>query len=187
MSRRLRTVLELLGGIAVIAALTLAAPEFDYESRYRYDDVAVGELGRLREYDATVPAVRLVRSVALYEEAISTEHAFVVITIEAAVRTEGQGFGNLELRTRSGHRYEPRPDWFAAGLKPTQPGFSVRGAQVYEVPTDRLRGAVLIIGPDEGETTTFDAAVRVDLGLSGREPVEPGPVVLPESSTWVTA
>jgi hypothetical protein len=147
----------------------------------------VGEPGRLREYDATVTASGLVRSIAQYEEAIVTEHAFVVVTIEATVRTDGQSFGNMELRTRDGRRYEPRPEWATPQLPPTQPGFTSRGTQVYEVPTHRLRGAVLIIGPDEGETTTFDAAVRVDLGLSGRESVEPGPIVLPEGITWIPA
>jgi hypothetical protein len=185
-NRRLRTALEVLGGIAVLAALTLVAPDFDYESRYTYDDVAVGETGRLREYDATVTAVRLVRSIARGEEASVTEHAFVVVTIEAAVRTDGQSFGNMELRTRDGRRYDPRPEWVTAELKATQPGFSCRGTQVYEVPTRRLAGAVLVIGPDGGELTTFDGAVRVDLGLSGREPIEPGPLALPEDTTWAT-
>lgn len=186
MNRRIRTGVEVLGGIAVIAALTLIAPDFGYESRYRYHDGGVGEPGRLREYDATATSVRLAKSIAKYEDTIHTEHAFVLVAIEASVRTDGQGFRNMELRTRDGRRYQPRPDWFAAELKPTQPGFTSRGTQVYEVPTRRLAGAVLIIGPDQGEITTFDGAVRVDLGLSGREPVEPGPVVLPESTTRAT-
>lgn len=186
MNRRLRTWLEVLGGIAVIAALALAAPEFGYESRCRYRDVGLGEPGRLREYDATATSVRLAKSIAKYEDTIPTEHAFVLVTIEASVRTDGQGFRNMELRTRDGRRYEPRPDWFAAELKPTQPGFTSRGTQVYEVPTRRLAGAVLIIGPDQGEITNFDGAVRVDLGLTGRELVEPGPIVLPEGATRAT-
>jgi len=65
-------------------------------------------------------------------------------------------------------------------------GEAIELARWSEVPTSRLAGAVLVIGPDGGETTTFDSAVRVDLGLSGREPLEPGPVTLPEGTTWAT-
>lgn len=90
---------------------------------------------------------------------------------------------NAELRTRDAHQYDPKPDWVSAAPPITQPGFTAVGMQVYEVPVERLRRATVIIGPDEGEVTTYDAAVRVDLGLSGDESLE---LALPQATTRVT-
>ena len=184
---RWRTVLEATGAVAVLATVAVAAPEFGYESRYSYDDVTVGETGRLREYDATVTGVRLARSIPRYEDTVTTAHAFVVVSLEAAARTEGQNLQNIELVTADGVRYDPRPEWFSAALPITQPGFTSAGTQVYEVPREHLAGAVLVVGPDQGETTAFDRAVRVRLGLEDEQPVEPGPVELPAATTRVTA
>jgi hypothetical protein len=185
-ARRPRTTVEVVAVVAVIAAIALVAPDFGYESRYRYDDVAIGEQGRLRDYDVTVSSVRLTRNIEKYSDALTTEHAFVVLTLRAVVRNEGEGFRNAALITRDGRRYQPKPDWITAALPITQPGFTATGVQVYEVPRSRLRGAQVIIGPDQGETTTYDAAVRVDLALSGDEPLEDGPLALPPGTREVT-
>lgn len=184
--KRGRSTLEALAAVAVLAALAVAAPEFGYESRYGYDDVAVGQVGRLREYDATVTGVRLVDRLPRYEQVLTTEHAFVLVSLTAAARTEVQNLGNIDLVT-AGRRYDPRPEWLAASLPITQPGFTSDGTLVYEVPRDALSGAVLMVGPDPGETTGFDRAVRVRLDLDDEQPVEPGPVELPDSTTRVTS
>ena len=97
-----------------------------------------------------------------------------------------QNLQNVELRSTGGHRYNPKPDWVSAAPPITQPGFTTIGTQVYEVPVDRLRGATVIIGPDEGEVTTYDAAIRVELGLSGDETLEEGPMSLPPATTQVS-
>lgn len=178
--------LEAAGAVAVLAAVAVAAPEFGYESRYGYVDVAVGETGRLREYDATVTDVRLVRRLPRYEGELVTEHAFVLVTLEAAARTDGQNLRNIELVTAADVRYDPRPEGFAAALPITQPGFTSRGTLVYEVPREALAGAVLIVGPDQGETTSFDRAVRVRLDLDEQTPVEPGAVELTDATTRVS-
>lgn len=170
----------------MLAAVAVAAPEFGYESRYSYDDVMVGEVGRLREYDATVTGVRLVASLPRFEDVLTTEHAFVVVSLTAAARTEVQNLRNIELVTQGRH-YDPRREWFAAALPITQPGFTSEGTLVYEVPRDALSGAVLVVGPDLGETTGFDRAVRVELDLKDDQPVEPGPVELPDVTIRVTA
>lgn len=185
-ARRLLSAVEAVVVVAVLAAIALVAPDSDYESRYRYDDVAIGEQGRLRDYDVTVSSVRLTKSIEKYADALTTENAFVVLTLRAVVRNEGEGFRNAELITRDGRRYQPKPDWIAAVLPITQPGFTATGVQVYEVPRSRLRGARVIIGPDQGETTTYDVAVRVELGLTGDEPLEDGPLALPPGIREVT-
>jgi hypothetical protein len=179
--------LEAAAAVALLAAVAVGAPEFGYESRYSYDDVVVGEVGRLREYDATVTGVRLVRSIPRYDAVLSTEHTFVAVSLTAAARTEVQNLTNIELVTSEGRRYDARPEWFAAALRITQPGFTSEGTLVFEVPREALRGAVLVVGPDLGETTGFDRAVRVRLGLDDDQPVEPGPVDLPAATTRVTA
>lgn len=83
---RQRTALEAAVAVAVLAALALAAPEFGYSSRYSYDDVAVGETGRLREYDAAVTGVRLAARLPRYSDVLTTEHAFVVVGLTASGR-----------------------------------------------------------------------------------------------------
>jgi hypothetical protein len=183
---RWRTAGEAVAAVAVLAALAVAAPEFGYSSRYSYDDVAVGEVGRLREYDATVTDVRLVAGLSRYTDVLTTEHAFVVVRLTAAARTEVQNLRNIELVT-DGRHYDPRPEWFAAALPTTQPGFTSEGTLVYEVPRAALGDAVLMVGPDLGETTGYDRAVRVELGLDAGQPVEPGPVELPDATIRVTA
>ena len=140
----------------------------------------------MREYDVTVTTIRLAHSIEEYTEVLTTDHAFVILTVEAVVRTDVQSFRTAELRTRDGHRYDPKSDWSSAALPLTQPGFTATGVQVYEVPVERLRRARVIIGPDEGEVTTYDAAVRVDLGLAGDESLEEGPLALPQATTQVT-
>jgi hypothetical protein len=184
---RWRSALEAAGAVAVLAALAVAAPEFGDQSRYGFDDVAVGESGRLREYDAAVTGVRLVAALGRYEVPLTTEHAFVVVRLTAAARTEVQNLRNVELVTAAGRRYDARPEFFSEGLPITQPGFTSEGTLVYEVPREALPGAVLVVGPDLGETTGFDRAVRVRLGLDADQPVEPGPVELPDATIRVTS
>lgn len=183
---RWRSGLEAAGAVAVLAVLAVAAPEFGYESRYSYDDVAVGEVGRLREYDAEVTGVRLADRIRRLDGALDTEHAFVVVSLDASARTEGQNLGNLALRTADDVRYDPRPEWFSAEPPSTQPGFTSSGTLVFEVPRDDLAGAVLVVGPDSGETTGFDRAVRVRLGLAADTPAEPE-LELPDATTRVTS
>ena len=95
-SRR-RAALEVVGVVAAIAATTLVAPDFGYESRYRLEDIGVGEPGRLREFDVTVTSVRLTRSIEKYSDVLTTDDAFVVLTVQAVVRTDVQNLHNVEL------------------------------------------------------------------------------------------
>ena len=142
--RRARTALEVFGVVAVITALTLIGPDFGYESRYRLDDVGVGEQGRLREYDVTVTTIRLAHSIEEYSEVLTTDHAFVILTVEAVVRTDVQSFRTAELRTRDGHRYDPKSDWVVGGSAPHPTGIHRhRGAG--------LRGARRTAAPSTGD------------------------------------
>lgn len=181
-------VVSLLACLAVVAVISLVTPTFDGESRYRYDDVAVSQWGHLREFDARVTSVRLARSIDIsYQEPLTTQDRYVVVTLEAAARTRTQYFANIELRTRDNRRYDPRPEWATAGPPSTQPGFSSRGDFVFEVPATRIAGAMLFVGPTEGEIVSYDAAVVVDLGLGDDVRVERGRLTLPDGITWVTA
>lgn len=71
--------------MGAIAALTLVAPEFGYQSRYRLDDTGVGEQGRLQEYEVTVTSIRLTRSIEKYSDVLNTDDAFVVLAVQAVV------------------------------------------------------------------------------------------------------
>jgi hypothetical protein len=169
--------------VAVVAAVT---PEFGAESRYRYVDVGLGEPGRLREFDVAATGVRLTRAVQRAGEVSHTDQTYVVVTVETTARTRPQYLTNVELRTRDGRRYDPRPEWSTAEPPVTQPGFSSRGVVVFEVPPDRVAGAKLFVGPSEGEVTRFDAAVRADLGLDADAVPEPVPSTLVSGVVWVT-
>jgi hypothetical protein len=111
---------------------------------------------------------------------------YVVVTVEADVCTHTQYFTQLELRTRDGHRYDPRPEWTTAAPPITQPGFSGRGDVVFELPAERVAGARLFIGPLGGEVTRFDAAVLVDLELGDDVPIDSGPLTLADGTVWVS-
>ncbi len=185
------TVVSMVACLAAVALISLVTPVFGAESRYVYDRVRLGERGELREFDATATGVRLTRSIDKYGDPLTTDHVYVVVTVEADVRTDTQYFTHLELRTGDGHRYDPRPEWSTAAPPITQPGFSARGDVVFEVPAGRVADARLFIGPLGGEVTRYDAAVLVDLGLVDRGlgkdvPIEPGPLTLADGTVWVT-
>lgn len=185
------TVVSLIACLATVAVISLVTPVFGAESRYVYHRVGLGERGELREFDATATGVRLTRSIDKYGDPLTTDHVYVVVTVEADVRTDTQYFTHLELRTRDGHRYDARPEWSTAAPPITQPGFSARGDVVFEIPADRVAGARLFIGPLGGEVTRYDAAVLVDLGLVDLElgqdvPIESGPLTLADGTVWVT-
>ena len=167
--------------------LSTLAPDDSYENRYAVREVAVGETGRLREFDVRVGRVELAKAVMSSSGPITTAHVFVVITLEADVRWRQQGFWNIEVHTMDGRSYDRRPEWSTPDIKVTQPGFSARGTQVYELPVDRVAGAVLQVGPSFGEVTHFESAVRVDLGLSPGGARAAGAVQLPEATQWVTS
>lgn len=181
-----RGLLPLLICLALVAALSTLASDDGYENRYAVREVAVGQTGSLREFDVRVSRVALAGSIDRPSQPVATEHVFVVITLEADVRLRQQGFWNIELHTADGRIYKRRPEWSTPDLKLTQPGFSARGTQVYELPVERVTGAALLVGPTFGEVTHYDGAVRIDLGLSSEAVGTPGTVKLPEATQWVT-
>ena len=181
-----RSWVEAAGALAVLAVLAVAAPEFDYESRYSYDDIELSEVGRLREYDVRITGLRLTSLLQRNQDRLETEQAFVLVRLAVDVRTDVQNLRNIRLVTDRGSRYNPRPEWFSAEPPITQPGFTSEGTLVFEVPREDLTNAVLIVGPDLGETTGYDRAVRVRLGLDDDQPVEPYLIEPPDATIWVT-
>ena len=152
-----------------------------------YDDVAVGEMGRLREYDATVtgsgwparfPGTRTARR-------RSTRSSPSASRPRRAPRCR-------TCQHRAGHRRGAAATTRARSGSPPRcgspsPASPAKAAWCSRCRAEALRGAVLVVGPDLGETTAFDRAVRVRLGLDDDQPVEPGPVELPAATTRVTA
>jgi hypothetical protein len=184
---RLRSALILLACLAVVAGLAAMHPDSDGELTYYVRRVEMNERGALREYDVTATDVRLTSAIGGTDSTVWSEHVFVVVELQAVVRLDSQGFQNFVLRSRDGRSYQPRPEWTGHEPPATAPGFTSRGSQVFEVPRHRLAGAVLFVGPDVGEVTRYDAAVEVDLGLTGEELIESSPVALRQPATSVTA
>jgi len=179
--------LGLLGCLALVVAVAVATPDPATDVRRRWDDVGVGQWGRLQDASVRATSVRLTRAVSRsYGDPLTSEATFVVVTLEAQVRTRQVRFDEVVLRTRDDREYEPRPDFTSAGLSGTQPGFTRNGTEVFEVPTDRLPGAVLEVDRDAAAFDVYAQAVRVDLALDEGTPVEPGPLRAEDSTLAVT-
>jgi hypothetical protein len=176
--------LALLGSLALVVAVTVATPDPAQDYRRRWDDVAVGSWGELENASVRATSVRLTRSLTTeYGTGLTSEATFVVVTLEGRVRRQRVLFSGVTLHTRDDRRYEPRDDYLTAGLGSTDPGFTRAGTAVFEVPDDRLQGAVLEVDRDAAAFDVYASAVRVDLELDRRSPREPGPLLIPSSST----
>lgn len=176
--------------LAVVAGLTLATGDRADSVPVRYDDVEVGEAGVATTFDATVLDVALAQTVRRdeYSEVdLTTDAAFVVVTVTADARTDTLLLsGNVALETADGRRYAPRDELTTAQPPTVEPGFSTTGTYVFEVPPDRVPGARLLIEPGVALFLTHDTTIRVDLALDASTAVAPSPLVPEPSSTEVT-
>ena len=173
--------------LVVVALLVAIRPDPATDFRRSFSDVAIDQTGSLRAFDVTVTEVARAAEVPRSGEPFVSEQALVIVTVEAAVRTTRTHFGGVALITADDHEYAPRPEFSQAEPQATQPGFSVLGHYVFEVPPERLDGARLLVDPDGAEFDVYDAAVRVDLGLDAATPVTPRSGPLPDSRQWVTS
>ncbi len=176
----------LLGCLLVVAVLVAVRPDPATDFRRRTVEIEVGQIGALRQFDITATQVRRATAVPVGSSSFVTEQALVVVDLRAAVRRAPTSFTGLSLVTEDGAAYAVRPEFASAGLTATQPGFTITSTVVFEVPTERLPGARLVIDPDGQEFDVFDTAVRIDLGLSARSPVAVITEPLPAARTEVT-
>jgi len=133
-------VLPVAVALALVAVLSATAPDLTVPPR-QWVPLAVGEPGTLRDFTLQVTEVRQASAVDVRGEPLTTTAVFVVVGVEADVLRAPVSFTSVALQTRSGDRYDPRAEWVTARLPLTQPGFTVRGTWVFEVPVARLAGA----------------------------------------------
>jgi hypothetical protein len=177
-------VLPLSAALAIVAVLTLTAPDLEAPAR-DWVRVAVGEQGVLRDKAVTVTSVRTTQALELRDTAVRSSGRFVVVGAEAAALTGPVTFARVRLQTDDGRRYDPRSEWIEAEPPLVQAGFTVRGSWVFEIPGDRLDGARLLVENEPGEFDGYDRGLRIDLDLE-RLPPEPGALRLDPASSAVT-
>ena len=183
---RLRGVLGLLGCLVLALVVAVVAPEAGQDVRRRWAEGEVGAWVASPDRVARVRAVSVVRSADRgYGELFTTSRALVVAEVDVQVRHRMTQLSKVYLSTRDGQEYDPRPEFIAAGLTQTQPGFTRHATLVFEVPTRRLDGAELVVDADGASVDGYADAIRVDLGL--HDPVRVGPeTVTPAESTVTT-
>ena len=181
---RTRGLRALAGALGLVALMTLTAPDLDVAPR-QWVDLTVGEKGTIRDIALTVTSVETSGSLTVRDTELTSTGVFVVVGVVADALVDPVSFQRVQLETRAGDRYDPRSEWISAQPPLTQPGFTVRGTWVFEIPSDGARGARLLVECEPREFDGYDRGLRVDLGLDGSGP-RPGALQPRDSSTWVT-
>ena len=170
--------------LALVAVLSATAPDLTVPPR-DWVSLTVGERGTLRDFSLEVTDLQQVTAIEVRGEQLTTTAVFVVIGVEADVLVTPVIFRSVALQTRSGDSYSPRSEWVTATPPLTQPGFTVRGTWVFEVPAARLAGARLLVENDPREFDGYDRGLRIDLGITAAAPTG-GAIRLADSSTRIT-
>jgi hypothetical protein len=167
-----------------VALLTLTAPDLETPPR-QWTAVSVGDRGTLRDKVATVTSVRTASALELRQQVLTSTGVFVVVGVEADALVTPIYFRRVHLETRAGLRYDPRSEWIEAQPPMLQPGFTVAGSWVFEVPAERVAGARLLVENEPREFDGFDQGLRFDLALDGTPP-RPGALTLEPAVITVT-
>ena len=170
--------------LGLVAVLSATAPDLTVPPR-QWVPLVVGQTGSLRDVALRVTGVRQATAVEVRGEPLTTTAVFVLVGVEASVLLAPVSFRRVGLETRSGDLYEPRSEWVTARPPQTQPGFTVRGTWVFEVPAARLAGSRLLIENEPREFDGYDRGLRVDLGIDTVAPAD-GAIRLADASTRVT-
>lgn len=181
---RRRGLLSVAAAVGLVALLTVTAPDLETPPR-RWSSVSTGERGTLRDKVVTVTSVRTSSALELRTEVLTSAGLFVVVGVDADAVVAPISFRRVQLETRGGLRYDPRSEWIEAQPPLLQPGFSVTGSWVFEVPADRAAGARLLVENEPREFDAFDEGLRIDLALDG-EPPRPGALRLDAAAIRVT-
>lgn len=191
-TRAPRTGGRLGGGVALVVCLAVAitlavlAPG-PGDLRRHVIDVEIGERAVVPEYDVTVTGVTLGTSIAdAYGTIRRSEVTYVRVEATTSVYKGPQTLSNVWLATRDGHRYDPRDEFTTAAPPVTQSGFSCRFSLVFELPQQRVPGAVLVFDGPSGTFDVYRDAVRVDLALRGDTAVRTEPLTVRKATDWVT-
>ncbi|GAA3710460.1 hypothetical protein GCM10022204_31110 [Microlunatus aurantiacus] len=170
--------------LGLVALLSLTAPDLQTPPR-QWSAVSVGERGTLRDKSVTVTSVRTTSALELRTQVLSSTGVFVVAGAEVDALVTPIYFRRIRLETRGGLRYDPRSEWIEAQPPLLQPGFTVTGSWVFEVPADRVAGARLLVENEPREFDGFDEGLRIDLALDGGPP-RPSALRLDPASIRVT-
>lgn len=157
--------------LLLVAALSLGLQRVP-PAPVTWVDAGVEQPAEGRRYDAEVRAVRVataVRRADTADDPLTTAHRYVVADLTVRVKLTQVTFGRLTLETVDGRSYDPRTEF--GRLESCQPGFTAFGSVVFEVPPERVAGAVLVLGPETGSYLVHDTALRFDLGLTPDTPV----------------
>ena len=183
-TERTRGVRALAGALGLVVLMTLTAPDLDVAPR-QWVDLTVGEKGTIRDIALTVTSVETSGSLTVRDTELTSTGVFVVVHVVADALVDPVSFQRVQLEIPADERYDPRSEWISAQPPLTQPGFTVRGTWVFEIPSDGARGAQLLVESEPREFDGYDRGLRVDLGLDGSAP-SPGALQPRDSSTWVT-
>lgn len=171
--------------LVLVAVMAATAPDVTVPPR-SWRRIAVGETGTIRDLSLTVIDVRAIRTLDVHGTPFTSRVAFVVVRAEVAATDDPTYLGQVWLTTRDGRRYDPREEWTTAQPPvPAQPGFTVTGSWVFEVPPDRLAGAELVVDNDGAEFDWYDVGLRAELGLDA-DAIGRQLLTLPEGSVRVT-
>lgn len=170
--------------VGLVALLSVTAPDLETPPR-QWSAVSTGERGALRDKVVTVTSVRTASALELRTQVLSSAGVFVVVGVDVDSLVTPIYFRRVQLETRGGLRYDPRSEWIEAQPPLLQPGFSVTGSWVFEVPADRAAGARLLVENEPREFDAFDAGLRIDLALDD-EPPRPGSLRLDPAAIRVT-
>ena len=170
--------------LGLVALLTLTAPDLETPPR-QWTEVSVGDRGTLRDKEVTVTSVRTTSALELRQQVLTSTGVFVVVGVEADALITPIYFRRVHLETRAGSRYDPRSEWIEAQPPMLQPGFTVTGSWVFEVPAERVAGARLLVENEPREFDGFDQGLRFDLALDGATP-RPGALRLDPAVITVT-
>lgn len=172
--------------LLAVVGVTALTPDPDVPQR-RYTDVGLGQAVDITPYRLVVHSVAVGRS-ATTAGGYSTRKSaarLVAVRVTADVHRRQALFSDIWLATTDGHRYDPRDELSSAGPPVTPPGFSTDFSLLFELPADRVPGAVLVFDGEPETVDVYREAVRVHLGLSAATPIA-AKLVLPDATTRVT-
>lgn len=80
------------------------------------------------------------------DQPLVSQDVFVIVRVVVQVRNRSLPLGSVSLLTADGHTYTQLGDSGLDNLTLTQPGFSMTGNAVFEVPRERVPGSTLVVG-----------------------------------------
>lgn len=92
---------------------------------------------------------------------LTTEATFVVVEWSLAASGRAWPFGEAILVTEDGLRVHERAGFHDSNVTMTEPGFTRHGTSVFQVPSDDVEGADLVLEFSQGAVTVSEFGLRV--------------------------